>query len=251
MGKAFSILLFCALLAGCGSIVPKPTPKPYEVHYTNVPIKIDGKLDESAWKKAKPLNLKPIPRSLCTENGTVKILWDDKYVYFGGVFRDSDIIQFANKNWRHYYITGDIMEVFLAPVDKPYFWELYATPNNLKNSLFFWSGGRLGLRVRPQRRIEGMLVKSTCEGTLNNEEDHDKQWTAEMAVPIKDLEKDGGKIKPGKVWYFLIGRYNYSIHLNQKELTRSGTPRSNSFHDYKSWGTLKFFGHQSKAGLPD
>jgi len=236
MEKAFTILLFCALLAGCGSIAPKP----YEVHYTNVPIKIDGKLDDPAWEKAKSLDLKPIPRSLCTENGTVKILWDDKYVYFGGVFCDSDIVQLSDQNWRHYYRTGDIMEVFLKPADKRYYWELYTTPNNLKNSLFYWAGGRRGLRGNPVCRIEGMLVKSSCEGTLNNANDYDKQWITEMAVPLKALEKHGAKIVPGKVWNFLVGRYNYSIHLDRKELTRSGNPRSNSFHDYKSWSRLKF-----------
>ena len=246
MRKAFIILASCVFLAGCSSIAPKSKPKPYEVHYTNVPIKVDGKLDEPAWKKAEPVNLNPIPRSLCTEKGTVKILWDDKYVYFGGVFCDSDIVQLSDKNWRHYYRTGDLMEIFLKPSGKHYYWELYGTPNNLKNSLFFWSGGRLGLYDRPQRRIKGILVKSTCEGTLNNKKDYDKQWTTEMAVPIKALEKDGGKVKPGKVWYFLIGRYNYSIHLDRKEITRSGTPRSNNFHDYKSWSRLEFMSPQSK-----
>lgn len=242
MEKAFMILLFGSLLAGCG-IIPA---KPYEVHYAENPIKIDGKLDEPAWAKAKPVKLNPIPWSLCTENGTVKILWDDKYVYFGGVFCDSDIVQLSDKNWRHYYRTGDLMEIFLKPADKHYYWELYATPNNLKNSLFYCSGGRLGLRSAPACRLEGILVKSTCQGTLNNEKDYDRQWTTEMAVPIKDLEKHGEKIEPGKVWSFLIGRYNYSIHLDQKELTRSGTPGSNNFHDKASWDRLKFMASQSK-----
>jgi len=237
-----SLFLLCFFVTGCKFCNFSSPPKPYEVHYTDTPIKVDGKLDEEIWEKAKPLSFKPIPRSLCTENGIVRILWDDKYVYVGGVFHDSDIVQLSKKNWRNYYRTGDLMEVFLRPSGKRYYWELYATPNNLKNSLFYLSGGRLGLYTRPRTRykLEGMLVASTCEGTLNNEKDYDKQWTTEMAIPIKDLEKHGEKIIPGKVWDFLIGRYNYSVHLDNKELTRSGKPRSNNFHDFKSWSHLKF-----------
>ncbi len=243
MEKIFIVLLFCALAAGCSSIKPEP----YEVNYTSIPIKVDGKLDEPAWGKAKPLPLQPIPRSSCIEKGAIKVLWDDKYVYFGGVFYDSDIVQLANKDWRHYYRTGDLMEIFLKPENKRYYWELYSTPNSLKNSLFYWSGGRLGLRGSSLAyRMEGMLVKSSCDGTLNNEKDYDKQWTTEMAVPIGELEKHGEKIEPGKVWRFLTGRYNYSIHLDQKELTRSGKPESNSFHSPKSWSRLRFSGSSSK-----
>lgn len=238
--KTIYRLLLTSLLTGCNSAYHASTSKEYEVHYSSTPIKVDGKLNEPIWTKAKALRFKPIPRSLCIENGIVKILWDDKYVYVGAVFCDSDIVQLSKRNWRHYYRTGDLIEVFLKPAEKRYYWELYATPNNLKNSLFYISGGRAGLYNRSRYKVEEMLVASTCDGTLNNEKDYDKQWTVDMAIPVKELEKYGEKITPGKVWNFLIGRYNYSIHLDRKELTRTGTPQSNNFHDYKSWGKLKF-----------
>ena len=240
MKKILIILLLGSLLTGCNSIYNVSGPQVYEVHYSNTPIKVDGKLNEAIWKKAKALTFKPIPRSLCTENGTVKILWDNKYVYVGAVFRDSDIVQLSKQDWRHYYRTGDLIEIFLKPAEKRYYWELYATPNGLKNSLFFFSGGRAGLYNRSRYRIKEMLVAATCNGTLNNEKDYDKEWVVEIAIPVKDLEKQGDKIIPGKVWSFLIGRYNYSIHLDRKELTRTGTPRSNNFHHYRSWDKLKF-----------
>lgn len=199
MKNILIIFLLVSLLTGCNSVHNASEPRVYEVNYSKTPIKIDGKLNEPAWTKAENLTFNPIPRSLCTENGTVKILWDDKYVYVGAVLRDSDIVQLSKRNWRHYYRTGDLIEIFLKPAEKCYYWELYATPNNLKNSLFFFSGGRAGLYDRSRHRLEKMLVASTCDGTLNNEKDYDKQWTIEMAIPTKDLEKHGGKLAQEKL----------------------------------------------------
>ena len=240
MRKILIIFLLGSLLTGCNSTHHPPKTRIYEVHYSSTPIKVDGKLDEPAWTKAKALTFKPIPRSLCTENGRVKILWNNKYVYVGAVLCDSDIVQLSKQDWRHYYRTGDLIEIFLKPAEKRYYWELHATPNSLKNSLFYFSGGRAGLYDRSKYKIKEMLVAATCDGTLNNEKDYDKKWVIEIAIPEKALERQGDKIIPGKVWSFLIGRYNYSIHLDRKELTRTGTPRSNNFHHYKSWDRLKF-----------
>src|SRR5882672_8596017 len=62
----------------------QPPPKSYDCFHTATPIKIDGKLDDPAWKKApwttdfvdiegaaKPLRFRT----------RVKMLWDDQYLY--------------------------------------------------------------------------------------------------------------------------------------------------------------------------
>ena len=232
--SSFCIALF---ITGCKSIEPEEA---YKVHYTAEQIVIDGKLEETAWCKSKELNFTSLPRYSCNENGKVKLLWDDKYVYLGGVLYDSDIIQESNKNWRHHYKTGDVMELFLKPGGKRHYWELYVTPNGKKNSFFYLSRGRLGLPSGFSYRVDGLMVSATCQGTLNNAGDRDVLWIAEMAVPRKELEKYGDKITPGKVWSFIVSRHNFSAYLDAKELSRTGTPRTNSFHDFNSWGKMRF-----------
>ena len=239
--KIIFMMLAALFLAGCNSIWSNSDSDVYKVHYTDTPIKIDGKLDEAIWAKAKPLTLSAHPESLYTEKGVAKIVWDDKYVYFSGVLDDSDIIQIESKDWRHFYRTGDTFEMFLKPVNQRYYWELYATPNSLKCSLFFLSGGSLWFYSRTSSsKMKQMLVTSTCDGTLNNKKDYDKKWITEVAIPIKYLERHGEKIIPGKVWKFLIGRYNYGIHLDRKELSRTGNPKSKDFHDSRYWSKMKF-----------
>jgi Carbohydrate family 9 binding domain-like len=240
MKLTIAFLSLAIFVTGCNFCSLGTSSNQYKVHYTKTPIKIDGKLDEAAWKKAKPLDFRALPKSSCTEKGMVKMLWDDKYVYVSGVLHDTDIVQEATENWLHHYQTGDLMEVFLKPGGKRHYWEIYSTPNNLKTSFFFLSGGRARLSGCFDYKISGLQVASISEGTFNNEKDIDTLWTTEIAIPRKELEKDGGKIAPGEVWTFLIGRYNYSIHLDKKELTTSGYPASGSFHDFRSWNHLKF-----------
>ena len=230
------LTFICLFITGCKSV----TTDTYKVHYANTPIKLDGKLDEPEWNKANSLKFKPLLGGLYTELGFVKILWDSKYVYVGGIFNDSDIVQESDKNWKHHYRSGDVMEVFLKPKNKRYYWEIYATPNSRKTSFFYLSKGRLGLSSGFRHKTPGIIVASSCDGTFNNPDDHDKRWTTEVAIPRNELEKNREKIIPGKVWSFLIGRYNYSAHLDSIELTTSGIPSKEGFHDFNSWNYLKF-----------
>ncbi len=216
----FSILL--ALVSGCNSI---PKKQIYTAEYSTEKIKIDGKLDEKAWAKADTLSFQALDGSFCTENGTAKIIWDDKYIYVGAKLYDSDIVQESNEDWVHHYKTGDVLEVFLKPNGRLNYWEIYATPNSKKTAFFYYSRGRVGLPSGFSSKMPGLIVASTCNGTLNNVNDRDQFWTTEMAIPRKELEKHGGKIIPGKEWSFLVSRYNYSAYFDRGvELSLTGKP---------------------------
>ncbi len=232
------IILF-ALAPGCRSIQKQQI---YTAEYSAEKIKIDGKLDEKAWGKAKNLSFEALDRSFCTENGTAKIIWDDKYIYVGAKLYDSDIVQEGDKDWEHLYKTGDLLEVFLKPNGKLNYWEIYSTPNNKKTAFFYYSKGRIGLPSGFAYKMPGLIVASTCNGTLNNVNDRDKFWTTEMAIPREQLEKHGGQIFPNKEWLFLVSRYNYSAYFDTKaELSLTGKPAGGGgFHNFKSWKSIKF-----------
>lgn len=233
----FTILF--ALVSGCRSVQKNQV---YVAEYSLEKIKIDGKLDEKAWKKAENLTFQALDGSFCTENGTAKILWDDKYIYVGAKLYDSDIVQESNEDQVHHYLTGDLLEVFLKPNGKRNYWEIYSTPNNKKTAFFYPSKGRLSLPSGFASKMPGLIVASTCKGTLNNFNDHDKFWTTEIAIPRKELEKHGGQILSGKEWSFLVARYNYSVYFNtRQELSLTGKPAGGGgYHNFKSWKSISF-----------
>lgn len=229
----------CLFITGCSTTCVKE-PSEYLAHYTDKPIKVDGKLDDPAWSNAAFLSFRPLPKYTYTETGKGKILWDNKYVYVGVELKDSDIVQESDEDWSHLYATGDLVEVFLRPVGKLCYWEIYGTPNNKKSSFFYQSRGRMGLPSNFAHKVPDIIIAATLNGTLNNLSDVDKSWTVEIAIPVKELEISGTKIAPGAKWLFHLGRYNYSAYLDNKELSTTGYPTSGSFHDFPMWNHLIF-----------
>lgn len=209
--------------------------------YTKTPIKMDGRLDDPAWKDAPayPMclanqNLQPAePR----EGGKVRFLWNEEYLYIGADFTDSDVVAEGKNDQEHHYRTGDLLEVFLKPDNETWYWELYATPHNKKTTFFFPGRGRLGLPSMEEYRCD-LKVAAYVDGTLNNWEDRDKGWTAEMAVPVKALTARGEKFGPEANWRVLIGRYNYSRYLPAVEHSACPQLRVSNFHNYEEYGYL-------------
>ncbi len=72
-----------------------PAPLSYDCHRTKTPIRIDGKLDDPAWKRAKWTSdfvdiegaAKPTPRF----RTRAKMLWDDKYLYIAAELEEPNV----------------------------------------------------------------------------------------------------------------------------------------------------------------
>ena len=70
-------------------------PRTYVCYRPDGKLKIDGKLNESSWKKAAPtapfVDISgegfPTPKY----ETTAKMLWDDEYLYVGAVLQEEDI----------------------------------------------------------------------------------------------------------------------------------------------------------------
>jgi Carbohydrate family 9 binding domain-like len=228
------------LLAGCQSYEKDRKNLTIVAKFTKKAIKMDGQLSDPAWQTTKAYPLLPAPTCTNKEPGWFKVLWSKDYIYVGAKLTDSDIVQENNENEQHHYGSGDVLEVFLKPPKKPFYWEMYCTPNSKRTTMFFPSGGR----KLPSciEFVMPLIVKAKVNGTINNWNDKDKFWTAEMAIPIKTLVKQGAKVNTRTVWRALIARYNYSRWLEGKELSQSGEPKSDRphFHWMPTYSYLEF-----------
>ena len=234
MQKMFLVILIGVFLnGGCQS--PKKLSEPamplrtLSAAHTPVPVVIDGKLDDPVWKRARvyPLYLaKDLAGNgkALQECGQVQLAWDDHFFYIGVKFYDSDIVAEGKKDQLHQYTMGDLCELFLKPADSTWYWELYATPAGKKTSFFFPGRGRLGLPSMEDYTC-GLKVAAQVCGTLNHWQDRDSYWTAEMAMPVKDLTALGNKFGPGNDWRILVARYNYSRYLTTQGTELSMTPQ--------------------------
>lgn len=212
--------------------------------YTKQPITLDGKLDEPVWKQATAYYLGISKNKIkegkrLNEPGEVRFAWDDNYFYVAASFSDSDIVAEGKQDQMFHYQLGDVCELFLKPENENYYWELYVTPAGKKTTFFYPSRGYLGLPSCFEDYKCDLKVAANCEGTLNNWHDKDKKWTAEMAMPIKDLEAVKAKFNQQVKWLVFIGRYNYSCYLQQMEHSMSPQLSETNYHLYEEYAELE------------
>lgn len=243
MKNCILLLIVAHFMIGCSGVTSKDGAK-YNVYATQVAQKItlDGWLDEPAWEQAKEYSLGlngPADEAgqSALEGGTVRLLWDDIYLYLGVTLTDSDVVQEDDRDQQHHYQTGDVLELFLKPADRSYYWEFYVTPNGRKTAFFYPGRGRLGLPSGLDYHSD-LAVATQIDGTLNNWRERDKGWTAEMRVPLDELTRQGIEFGPGASWQVLIGRYNYSAYLPNRELSMFPPQPVFAFHMHEHWADL-------------
>lgn len=237
------LLVFCVFFIGCVSNAPTE-PTLISITATDQPIKIDGILDEPHWVTAEVCNLslsrdKNVP---LTDKGQVKFLLDDNNLYIAITFNDGDIVAEGSSDNELHYRMGDVCEIFLKPPGQNYYWEIYATPKGNKSFFFIPGRGRLAVPSCFEGFPNDMIFSSEILGTLNDFSDEDKKWVCEIAIPrefeMQHLGLENVKIEPD--WKMLVARYNYSVYLENKELSMYPQLKETNFHAYQEYGLIKF-----------
>ena len=248
VGNMLVALAVCnvVLLGGCATTsTTKQTSKraTLKAIYTPKPVEIDGILDDEVWSTAPTYRFslgqdQTTQGKKLAEPGDVRLAWDDTHFYVAVKFHDSDLVAEGKEDQLHHYKMGDLLELFLKPEGYSWYWELYATPTSKKSSFWFPGRGRVGLESGFQYQC-GLQVAAENNGTVNNWEDRDRYWTAEMAMPIKDLTSRGETFCPGSNWRILIARYNYTRYLPWKELSMCPQLSQTDYHLYEEYGILE------------
>ncbi len=252
------------------SPVPEPAtafnPKTY-VCYTTDSLKIDGKIMEDYWQKAKWTNdfvdiegdLKPSP----LYKTRAKMLWDKEYFYIAAEISEPHIQAKLQQRDTVIFYDNDF-EVFIDPDgDTHGYYELELNALNTVWDL---------LLTRPYRDtdsyaldawdIKGLKSAVCIYGSLNNPSDIDKMWSVEIAIPLDVLSEWGNKPSEGTQWRLNFSRVNWkTTHLDgsySKEInpeTGNPFPEFNwvwspqgliNMHYPEIWGFIQFT--ETRAG---
>lgn len=215
----------------------------YTAYHIRQPVKVDGKLDEPLWRLAPT---SPRFKDIITGGPTlhdtrVTVVWDDENLYLGYRVEEPFVrATFTNHNapiWQE----NDV-EFFVAGRDSYFEFEINAL-NTTYEMFFIWedayeSGGfgaapefarsqlkpfngvgfsthPRGNRLRhPDWPFPGLRTAVFVDGTLNNDSDHDRGWTVELAFPwrgMKWLAKSDNRALPprdGDEWRMDFSRFN-------------------------------------------
>jgi len=202
-------------------------------------IKLDGVLDEPAWKNAQVVDEFLSRGRQPKTKSSIRLLWDDQYLYFAAEMEDHDLYaDIKQRNGRIW--NNDVIELFLKPSEQKLgYYEFQCSPLNTPLEIYFPSRGSGGYdRFAPLSHL-GLETAVKLDGTLNHWEDDDKGWTVEWRIPWSAFKAAGERPKPGDVWRFCACRYDYSKDYEQAELSSTAEP---GFHNYESYAELKFVG---------
>lgn len=213
-------------------------------------IKLDGKLDEAAWKEAFSTGafVKTIDGAAAESQAEAKVLWDDKYLYIGFAVEDKDVWSTLEKRDDKLW-TQEAVEVFLdADGDGKTYIELQANP---KGAIF---DSYLPAYRQNQNDFDaGMKVAVNVEGTVDKRDDADKAWTVEMQIPLdaaKGKEKTMKNVPPvvGAAWRANFFRMDMPGGKAQQG-TAWSPPLVGDFHALDRFGTLVFGNEQGETTL--
>jgi hypothetical protein len=245
-GGQGTLLRLCSLEIKQTSSVQQMKERPTIIAKFLPPTSQNGGMSEQArWRGAISYNLslstdKTASGKQLREAGKAMVGWDSNSLYVRADFEDSDILAKGDKDGLEHYLLGDVLEVFLKPADRSWYWEIWASPRGKKTSLFWAERGKMGSEVGQDRHLS-ILASADINGTLNDSSDRDKSWACELAIPIKDLTAPGAAFTPGEEWLILIARQNYSgqVDLSHRELSMFPALSKSDYHLYEQYATLR------------
>jgi hypothetical protein len=218
-------------------------PARYTCYRAVEPIQIDGKLDEPSWIAAPTSApfVDIVTGDPAWFDTRVRVLWDDKYLYFGFSAEETDVWGTLTERDSKIWEENDL-EVFIAGENIYYELEINAL-NTVYEALWIWKselkpGSRfyghpefnpttqrtmvldgVGGHVHPRGErwgfldwdLPGLQTAVHVDGTLNQRDDVDRGWSAEIAIPWKGLLDiaEGRALPPkhGDVWRIDCSRF--------------------------------------------
>jgi hypothetical protein len=216
------------------------------------PIKMQGALSEAVWKDTEvyPLQLgedKLLLGDKLKESGNVRLAWDCNNLYVGTDFKDSDILTKSIEDDMPHYRLGDTCEIFLKPVDQPWFWEIWVASNGKKTAVL-WAKrdvicSAFGAALKDLIE-EGVVDTNNLKNYRLNlqtaTEANKYGWSSKIAIPFQGLDAPRGSGKT-QDWLILVARQNYFqvIDKAHRELTMTPKISKTKFNTYEEYAILK------------
>lgn len=193
-------------------------PKHYVIKHTKEALQIDGRLSEGSWERAPWIDDfqdiegsgKPKP----AHRTAVKMLWSDSLLYIAARLEEPQVWATQLNHDDIIYRDNDF-EVFIDPNRNGHdYFELEVNAFNKILDLFMNKPYRVGGNALMGWDVRGLQTAVHIDGTLNQPSDTDKNWTVEMAIPLKALHIGHPMVYPkeGSLW-----RINFSrVHWDTK-----------------------------------
>lgn len=263
-----AIGLACLLAALCatGSRASSPPtgrdslpqrPKGYVCNYARTPIRIDGRLDDEAWKTAAwtdPFvdiegDIRPRPRF----QTRAKMVWDNEYFYVGALLEEPHVWGTLTKHDSVIFHDNDF-EIFIDPNgDNQEYYEIEINALGTEWDLFLKKAYRDGGPAQNEWEIPGLKTAVHVDGTLSDPSDIDRSWSVEFAIPWKVLAEFAHCAAPprdGEKWRVNFSRVEWRHQIVDGKYQKIANTREDNWvwspqgaidmHRPERWGYVQF-----------
>ena len=166
-------------------------PQTYAAYRTRGKIKVDGKLGELDWSRAASseafvdISGPDFPKP--TKETTVKMLWDDDYLYIGATLVEDNIVGNLKQRDTIIWKQNDF-EIFIDPDgDGVNYFEIETNVRGTLLDLIMDKPYRSGGNFYSPWDCKDIRLAVSCKGTIGKSSDKDQYWTVEAAIPRKSL----------------------------------------------------------------
>jgi hypothetical protein len=246
--RHFTVFVFALLiLSGCMKATsdtkqktfPLPkinfTPHTYIIYKTDKPLNIDGKLDERTWQKADWtndfVNITGDSTNPPPQQTRAKLLWDKDYLYIGIQLKEKNIWATMTKHDAPLYLEN-ACEVFIDPdEDTQHYLEFGMNALSTTYDLLLPKPYRDGGHPISAYNIRGLKAEVSVDGSINDPNSDDVQWTAEIAFPIKALKElnllnDQLPPKAGDQWRLQLARAERQLVVRRNKYKMKKDPKT-------------------------
>jgi hypothetical protein len=195
-------------------------PETYVCYRADIPPAIDGLFNEEAWRKAEWTNpfvdITGNRDNQPAQQTRAKMMWDDENFYFAAELEEKHVWASLRQRDTVIYHDNDF-EIFIDPDgDTHLYYELEVNAFSTVWDLLMVKPYRDGGPAITGWNISGLKVGVNVDGTINNPESDDKNWTVEIAMPWQTLKECApGRRKPsgGEQWRVNFSRVDWEWEL--------------------------------------
>ncbi|MGO9466652.1 MAG: carbohydrate-binding family 9-like protein [Isosphaeraceae bacterium] len=237
------------------------SPRGYVAYRAGAPLRIDGRLDDPAWKAVPWTDdfvdieggRRPPPR-LRTR---AKMLWDDRFFYIAAELEEPHVQGTYTQHDSYIFHEDNDFEVFLDPDGNNHnYAELEMNALNTTWDLRLRKPYRDGGKAEDHWEIPGLKTAVHVQGTINNPRDVDEGWTIEIAIPwemvgaLTDSDRSRGTPRDGDQWRVNFSRVQWRFDIAAGRYVRRTDRREDNWvwspqgvvdmHRPETWGYVQF-----------
>ncbi len=218
-------------------------PKQYVCYFTDEPITVDGKLNESAWRRAAWTEyfvdiegpVRPLPRF----RTRAKMLWDNEYFYIAAELKEPDIWATLTERDDIIFYDNDF-EVFIDPDGNTHkYVELEINAfNTIWDLLLIQPYRDIDKAALHDWDIKGIKTGVAIYGTLNQPGDVDSSWTVEIAFPwsaFREIANVNLPPRDGEQWRINFSRVQWRTEVVDGEYRKVINPETNRPYPEDNW----------------